>query len=266
MAIASLFAGPPAFASESHKTELNSMAAIFAGIGIIVISLVSALLAMIAYAAVSDPSLSAGDPSGFLTALVLSLSKSNIPRDLVAFAVMQVVMAGLTVLVVTRLRALGLQPPRQGLWIYLPAILVMIAVSSASTALWLVFDKETWQQDMSQFLPYMTSDLAPFMFLIGVVGAPISEELLFRGFLLPVLARSPIGFIGAAVLTSAAWTLMHAYSIPALIEIFLLGLFLSWLVWRTGSIRPAIFCHAFNNIVAFALMWYYIPPVTASPG
>jgi membrane protease YdiL (CAAX protease family) len=85
------------------------------------------------------------------------------------------------------------------------------------------------------------------LFVIGI-GAPLSEELLFRGFLLSALARSRLGFAMAALLTSAAWTALHAgYTLNGLAEVFLIGLFFSWLLWRTGSLRVAIFCHAFYN-------------------
>ena len=41
---------------------------------------------------------------------------------------------------------------------------------------------------------------------------------------------------------------MHAgYSTVGIVEVFLIGLFFSWLLWRTGSLRVAIFCHALYN-------------------
>ena len=55
----------------------------------------------------------------------------------------------------------------------------------------------------------MYADLRPFVrhaqraewvlaLLVVGIGAPLSEELLFRGFLLSALARSRLGFAGAA--------------------------------------------------------------------
>jgi membrane protease YdiL (CAAX protease family) len=96
------------------------------------------------------------------------------------------------------------------------------------------------------------------LFVIGI-GAPLSEELLFRGFLLSALASSRLGFAGAALLTSAAWTLLHAgYTLSGLGEVFVIGLYFSWLLWRTGSLRVAIFCHAlYNTLIALVLL--YVP-------
>jgi membrane protease YdiL (CAAX protease family) len=45
-----------------------------------------------------------------------------------------------------------------------------------------------------------------------LIAGPISEELLFRGFLLSALAKSRAGFWGAAVISDIAWTLTHFYS------------------------------------------------------
>ena len=59
----------------------------------------------------------------------------------------------------------------------------------------------------------MYADLRPFVQLFGErwvlallvvgIGAPLSEELLFRGFLLSALAGSRVGFWGGALITTA---------------------------------------------------------------
>ena len=97
--------------------------------------------------------------------------------------------------------------------------------------------------------------------LVVGLGAPLSEELLFRGFLLSALARSRLGFAGAAVVTTILWTALHAgYSIAGLVEVSLIGLFFSWLLWRTGSLRVPIFCHAlYNTLIVVALRHVPLP-------
>jgi CAAX protease family protein len=96
--------------------------------------------------------------------------------------------------------------------------------------------------------------------IIGI-GAPLSEELLFRGFLLSALAGTRLGFWGAALIATSLWTAMHAgYSLIGIVEVFTIGLFLSWLLWRTGSLRVAIFCHAiYNLLVVLALRFVELP-------
>jgi membrane protease YdiL (CAAX protease family) len=92
------------------------------------------------------------------------------------------------------------------------------------------------------------------------LGAPLSEELLFRGFLLSALTR-PLGFWGAALLANAPWTALHwGYSSVGLTQVFVIGLFFSWLLWRTGSLRVPILCHAaFNGLVLLVLRYVDLP-------
>jgi len=85
-----------------------------------------------------------------------------------------------------------------------------------------------------------------------VVGAAVEEELLFRAFLTAALARSPLGYAGAAVVTSVLWTALHyTYPLRDMTVLFAMGLFQSWLLWRTGSIRGPILCHVCVGAVAF---------------
>jgi len=90
--------------------------------------------------------------------------------------------------------------------------------------------------------------------LLVLVFAPLAEELLFRGFLLSALAPTKLGFWGAALVSTLLWTVPHGYSLPGLAKVFGFGLFLSWLLWRTGSLRLAIFCHALNNAISLLLI------------
>jgi membrane protease YdiL (CAAX protease family) len=90
--------------------------------------------------------------------------------------------------------------------------------------------------------------------LILIVGAPLSEELLMRAFLTSALSRSPFGYRGAAVVTSALWAALHlGYSWIHYINLFVAGLFLCWLLWRTGSVRVPIACHACFDAFVFLI-------------
>jgi uncharacterized protein len=91
--------------------------------------------------------------------------------------------------------------------------------------------------------------------LVLLVGAPLVEEFVFRGFLLSAIAKSKIGFWGAAIFTDAAWTAMHAPYQPwdALPPIFVFGLLVSFLLSRTGSLWTCIFAHMTVNAKALLL-------------
>jgi membrane protease YdiL (CAAX protease family) len=85
-------------------------------------------------------------------------------------------------------------------------------------------------------------------FLAAAVGAPLAEELLFRGFLFPPLARSWLGPAGGAIVSSGLWTSVHP-TLPwfSLLTVFLIGLLHAWARWRTDSLWPCIIAHALFN-------------------
>lgn len=96
--------------------------------------------------------------------------------------------------------------------------------------------------------------------LVAVVLAPLWEELSFRGFLLSALAQSRLGFVWSGLLTNIFWTGLHFhYSAAGLISVFTAGLFLTWLIWRTGSMRAAIVAHAVGNASSLAFVGFFAP-------
>lgn len=115
--------------------------------------------------------------------------------------------------------------------------------------------KETMKADTSSFVPLVNSTWWPVFALAIAVGAPLSEELLFRGYLQSALAKSGLGFAGAAVLTSVGWTALHVqYSALGLAQVFVIGLYLSWLLWRSGTLWLPILVHAAYNALSFTLL------------
>jgi membrane protease YdiL (CAAX protease family) len=85
------------------------------------------------------------------------------------------------------------------------------------------------------------------------VVAPISEELLFRGFIFTAL-RNWRGTFPAAVITGLLFGGVHAGSAPALdlVPLAALGFGLCLLYRYTGSLYPGIASHSLNNSIAFA--------------
>ena len=61
--------------------------------------------------------------------------------------------------------------------------------------------------------------------------------------------------VRVAALSSAAFAALHMqYGIGGQFVIFAIGLTLSWIRMRSGSLWPAIVCHALNNAVALVAM------------
>lgn len=84
-----------------------------------------------------------------------------------------------------------------------------------------------------------------------VVAAPVVEETIFRGFLLPGFAASPLGEWGALLATSLLWALLHAQYQPFyLAQIVVLGVLFGWLRLRSGSTLLTIGLHAVVNLVS----------------
>jgi membrane protease YdiL (CAAX protease family) len=91
----------------------------------------------------------------------------------------------------------------------------------------------------------------PLLVWLAVGLAPaLGEELLFRGFLLRLLARrwpGAIAVLGSAAVFGAAH-LDPVHGVAA----FLLGGYLAAIAERARSLRPTVLCHAANNSLAVA--------------
>lgn len=102
----------------------------------------------------------------------------------------------------------------------------------------------------------------PLMWISTVIVAPVTEELMFRGFLHRGWASSRFGVLGTIVLTSGLWAAPHLqYTWAVILSIFVGGLLLGWLRQRTGSTTLTIGLHALNNLtglscVAVKLEWF----------
>jgi len=83
------------------------------------------------------------------------------------------------------------------------------------------------------------------------VAAPISEEILARGFLYRGWSESRLGVVGAIILSSLAWTSLHLqYDWFFFGEIFSIGLLLGYLRYRSNSTWLTIVIHGLNNTAA----------------
>jgi uncharacterized protein len=83
------------------------------------------------------------------------------------------------------------------------------------------------------------------------VAAPVSEEILARGFLYRGWSESRLGVAGAIFLSSLAWTSLHLqYDWFFFGEVFSIGLLLGYLRYRTNSTWLTIVVHGVNNLAA----------------
>lgn len=86
----------------------------------------------------------------------------------------------------------------------------------------------------------------------AILIAPITEEILFRGFLYATLRRY-LGPLGAISLTAALFSLLHSYAFGFL-SLFLIGFLLGYLYERTGSLVASVAAHAANNLYSLLVV------------
>lgn len=98
---------------------------------------------------------------------------------------------------------------------------------------------------------------SPMLFALALpsvmLAGPITEELLFRGAFFSALASSPVGKVGAVLITSALWALVHRLSpAPWLFVgvLFIMGIVLGVLLLRFGSLWVTIACHVVWNAIS----------------
>ncbi|WP_421694750.1 CPBP family intramembrane glutamic endopeptidase [Aestuariivirga sp.] len=88
------------------------------------------------------------------------------------------------------------------------------------------------------------------------LGAPIAEELIFRGQLFTALSTTRLGASGTTVVTAALWALLHVTE-PwlSITLIFVMGLIFGWMMFRFGSIWVTMACHgAWNGTYALLIL------------
>jgi len=159
--------------------------------------------------------------------------------------------------------SLGLRPVDRG---------TLVAASCAGAALWaaslgllevqsVVWPPseaflETFRQLHKALRPRDAMDAALSVAAIAAFPAAC-EEILFRGVVLPSLAR-PLGAIGAVLASALMFGLIHldvAGDVPAFTRIpfaILVGVGLGLLRVRTGSLVPPILGHAVLNTITFS--------------
>jgi uncharacterized protein len=106
-------------------------------------------------------------------------------------------------------------------------------------------------------------ELAALVIAIGILPG-ICEELLFRGYIQTRLCRR-WGSVAGIVITSLMFGVMHMDVVQGIFAFFM-GLYLGYLTWQTGSIYPAILCHAGNNCLSTLASRRDAEPLTEDAG
>jgi len=104
---------------------------------------------------------------------------------------------------------------------------------------------------LEQLEAYRTAQPLFLFWLAIVVLAPINEELLFRGLMFGGLSSTRLGWIGAAVITSAIWAVIHVqYDWIYIAIIFVGGLILAAARQMSQSVILCIAMHSVWNLIS----------------
>jgi membrane protease YdiL (CAAX protease family) len=138
--------------------------------------------------------------------------------------------------------------------ILLAISVVFIGLSSVAGMLLKIPDVPDFQIDL-----YKTSVWPPLLWIAVIIFAPVFEEVFFRGFLFEGFRRARTGVIGAIIITSLTWSLLHVQYVPFhMATIFVLGLLYGAVRYKTGSLWSTFIMHAFNNTAAMVSTVLYL--------
>lgn len=100
---------------------------------------------------------------------------------------------------------------------------------------------------------------AYLMAIFGMSFAPLVEELFFRGFLYPVIARR-WGIISGVTITAAVFAFIHesqlAHAWAPLLLLFGVGIVLTVVRARTGSVGASFLIHVGYNSTLFLMLYF----------
>ncbi|SVC67260.1 uncharacterized protein METZ01_LOCUS320114, partial [marine metagenome] len=122
----------------------------------------------------------------------------------------------------------------------------------------MVLPKPDYIEKLAELFQFDTPLYALLLIFATVLIAPVSEEILFRGFLQQFLENHWKDVTKAVLITSLFFAAIHMN--PGwLIQIYLLGIILGYLAWKTGSVFPGLILHSLNNGMALIMQNVQVP-------
>jgi membrane protease YdiL (CAAX protease family) len=110
----------------------------------------------------------------------------------------------------------------------------------------------TMQDVLALFLGPMSLGLRILILFAAIIGAPVYEEIVFRGLIFPWAVRRA-GFWPATVAVSLFFAILHLH-VPSMLPLFLLSVMFCIAYTRTRSLWVPIGMHACFNAVSVLLM------------
>ncbi len=137
------------------------------------------------------------------------------------------------------------------------ALFVYVAISLAIQIVVKALFGQGYDADQAQELGYgaLSGPEIAIAFVCLVVLAPLTEEIIFRGFMFRGV-RKHFPFWATALLVSGLFGLVHGQWNVGL-DVFAMSLISCYLVEKTHSLWPSIFLHVLKNGLAFCIVYLF---------
>lgn len=143
---------------------------------------------------------------------------------------------------------------------YIKWILGLLVFSLCSDGLSVLLGKPIIPEFMVHV--YRTALFTPLLWLALIIAAPLSEEVIFRGFLFKGIENSRIGGTGAILISSLGWAALHVqYDLYGIATVFVGGLLLGIARLKSQSIYVPIIMHMVWSLIAIIQTAIYVKMV-----
>ncbi|MGT2775979.1 CPBP family intramembrane glutamic endopeptidase [Streptococcus hyovaginalis] len=142
---------------------------------------------------------------------------------------------------------------RQSTWLTVILAYLIIVLGNLLSTWVLELEGQTDTVNQASLNDLMQMVPLPLFFVMVVLVAPVTEEIIFRGFAAKHLfpQKEWLGLIAGSVI----FALVHTpTNFGSAIAYGLMSIALAYVYWSTKDIKYAIGFHAFNNLIAFISM------------
>ncbi|MCF7804109.1 MAG: CPBP family intramembrane metalloprotease [Candidatus Marinimicrobia bacterium] len=149
------------------------------------------------------------------------------------------------------------------LWAAIIGLSISVLGDEFDRVISMFIEPPAWLDESLMF--FEINSFGEFLLIVGalVVITPIAEELLFRGFLQTTLEHRIRDVTKAILTTALAFALLHMNT-WWILQLYVFGVVLSYLSWRSQSVLPGIAAHMsinglsllFSNLDPNGLGWY----------
>ena len=128
-------------------------------------------------------------------------------------------------------------------------VLLVVLIAAADAALYFSGRALVTPFQLESYTTAAAEGWLPAMLFAAIVVAPAGEEIMFRGFLFRGWARSERSAWPAIIVISLVWAGLHIqYDWTGILQIFVIGLFLGFIRWHSGSTLLTFLLHALFNL------------------